>query len=191
MTSADEIVGSVAPPAGGSSLAGGADEIEHDRDTLRSVFGTFATGITVVTASGDTPMGMTANSFTSVSLSPPLALVCVDRKAAIHDAILADGLFAVSVLSSGQEQVAKYFASHSRPRGEQEFSAVDSVPGPCTGAPVLSGALAWVECRLTAVYDGGDHSIFLGSVLDLGHGTGSDALLFHGGRFHHIMPPAA
>ncbi|MEE4544639.1 flavin reductase family protein [Streptomyces sp. V4-01] len=189
MTSADEFVS--AAPAGGSPLAGGAEEIEHDRDTLRTVFGTFATGITVVTASGDTPMGMTANSFTSVSLSPPLALVCVERKAAIHDAILAEGVFAVSVLSSDQEHVAKYFASHSRPRGEQEFSAVDSSPGPCTGAPVLAGALAWVECRLTAVYDGGDHSIFLGSVLDLGHGTGSEALLYHGGRFHRILPHAA
>jgi flavin reductase (DIM6/NTAB) family NADH-FMN oxidoreductase RutF len=193
MTSADEIVSAApsAPPAGGSPLAGGADEIEHDRDTLRAVFGAFATGITVVTASGDSPMGMTANSFTSVSLSPPLVLVCVDRKAAIHDAVLAEGLFAVSVLASDQEQTAKYFASHSRPRGEQEFAAVDSVPGPCTGAPVLAGALAWVECRLSAVYDGGDHSIFLGSVLDLGHGTGSDALLYHGGRFHRIVPGAA
>jgi flavin reductase (DIM6/NTAB) family NADH-FMN oxidoreductase RutF len=56
---------------------------------------------------------------------------------------------------------------------------------------VLAGALAWVECRLSAVYDGGDHSIFLGSVLDLGHGTGSDALLYHGGRFHRIVPGAA
>ncbi len=206
MTSADEITSAarVTPPAGGSPLAGGApapvgqitqiadiEEIEHDRDTLRSVFGAFATGITVVTASPDSPMGMTANSFTSVSLSPPLALVCVDRKAAIHDAILAEGMFAVSVLSTEQEQVAKYFASHSRPRGEQEFAAVDSEPGPCTGAPVLSGALAWVECSLVAVHDGGDHSIFVGSVLDLGHGSGSEALLFHGGRFHRITSSAA
>ncbi|MFC4032416.1 flavin reductase family protein [Streptomyces polygonati] len=163
----------------------------HDRNELRSVFGAFATGITVVTASGDAPLGMTANSFTSVSLEPPLNLVCVDRTAAIHDVILRDKVFAVSVLSSGQERLATYFASHSRPRGDEEFALVDSVPGPRTGVPVLSGALAWMECRLAAVYDGGDHSIFLGSVLDLGRGTGEDALLFHGGRFHRLLPGAA
>jgi flavin reductase (DIM6/NTAB) family NADH-FMN oxidoreductase RutF len=160
-------------------------------DALRSVFGTFATGITVVTASSDAPLGMTANSFTSVSLSPPLVLVCVKRDAAMHAAILEDEMFAVSVLSSGQEQLAKYFANRKRPRGEEEFALHDWVPGSHSGAPILAGALAWMECRLTAVYDGGDHSIFLGSVLDLGRGTGDDALLFHGGRFHRLIPDAA
>lgn len=164
--------------------------LEHDRLLLRSVFGAFATGITVVTAAGDAPLGMTANSFTSVSLRPALALVCVDRRAAMHQAILAEGHFAVSVLSSEQEQVAAYFADHSRPRGDQEFALVDSTPGPRTGAPVVSGALAWMECRLSAVHDGGDHSIFLGEVLDLGRGTGSEALLFYGGGFHRLAPRA-
>jgi flavin reductase (DIM6/NTAB) family NADH-FMN oxidoreductase RutF len=180
MTRADQI------SASQLTTVDGQHEPRHSRDTLRSVFGSFATGITVLTAKGDTPLGMTANSFTSVSLSPPLTLVCVDREAAIHEAILKEELFAVSVLSSGQEQVAKYFATHSRPRGEQEFALIDSIPGSLTGAPVLSGALAWMECRLTAVYDGGDHSIFLGEVLDLGRGSGSDALLFHHGRFHRL-----
>ena len=160
-------------------------------DALRSVFGTFATGITVVTASSDAPLGMTANSFTSVSLSPPLVLVCVKRDAAMHAAILEDKMFAVSVLSSGQEQLAKYFANRKRPRGEEEFALHDWEPGRESGAPILSGALAWMECQLTAVYDGGDHSIFLGSVLDLGRGSGNDALLFHGGRFHRLVPDAA
>lgn len=172
--------------AGLTPLAGLPPGLRHDRALLRSVFGAFATGITVVTARSDAPLGMTANSFTSVSLSPPLALVCVDRKAAMHEAILSDGLFAVSVLSAKQEQVARYFADHDRPRGDQEFALVDAVPGRCTGAPILSDALAWVECRLTAVYDGGDHSIFLGSVLDLGRGSGSDALLFYSGGFHQL-----
>jgi flavin reductase (DIM6/NTAB) family NADH-FMN oxidoreductase RutF len=171
-----------------ASRNGTPHETRHSRDTLRSVFGTFATGITVVTTRGEAPLGMTANSFTSVSLSPPLVLVCVQRGAAMHEAILSSELFAVSVLSAGQEQLAKYFADRRRPRGEQEFALVDSVPGPSTGAPVLSGAMAWMECRLSAVYDGGDHSIFLGSVLDLGRGTGNEALLFHSGRFHQLVP---
>ncbi|MEW2548177.1 flavin reductase family protein [Streptomyces sp. NPDC047002] len=157
---------------------------------LRSVFGAFTTGITVVTALGDAPLGMTANSFTSVSLDPALVLVCVDRKAAIHDTIVRSGVFAVSVLAAHQEQLATYFATHSRPRGEQEFSPVDSAPGPRTGVPVLDGALAWMECRLTDTHDGGDHSIFIGAVLALGRVPGGDALLFHGGRFHRLKPDA-
>jgi len=168
-----------------------SDPPRHERQLLRSVFGAFATGITVVTARADAPLGMTANSFTSVSLTPALALVCVDRKAAMHKAILTGGLFAVSVLSCGQEQVASYFASHERPRGDQEFALVASTPGRRTGAPIVSGALAWMECRLAAVYEGGDHSIFLGEVLDLGHGSGSEALLFYGGAFHRLAPHTA
>jgi flavin reductase len=160
----------------------------HDRNELRGVLGKFATGITVVTAGRSAPRGMTANSFTSVSLSPPLILVCVLREAVMHDAIQESESFAVSMLSGRQEEVARHFANHKRPRGQQEFEVVDSTPGRHTGAPILSDTLAWLECRLAAVYDGGDHSIFLGEVLDLGHGTGDDALLFYGGGFHRLEP---
>jgi flavin reductase (DIM6/NTAB) family NADH-FMN oxidoreductase RutF len=170
------------PPAG--RLRG----VPPDPGQLRTVFGRFATGITVVTAGSSTPRGMTANSFTSVSLKPPLVLVCVLQEAAMHEAILECGSFAVSVLAAHQEPVARYFANRSRPRGEGEFAAVQSVPGAHTGAPLLSGALAWMECGLAAVYGGGDHSIFLGEVLDLGRSPGADALLFYGGGFHRLEP---
>jgi flavin reductase (DIM6/NTAB) family NADH-FMN oxidoreductase RutF len=160
--------------------------IVHDRNALRGVLGKFATGITVVTAGTSAPRGMTANSFTSVSLDPPLILVCVLRGAAMHEVILESEAFAVSVLSAGQEGVARHFADHRRPRGKQEFEVVDAVPGRYTGTPILSDALAWLECRLAAVYDGGDHSIFVGEVLDLGRGSGDDALLFYGGGFHRL-----
>ena len=156
------------------------------RSELRTVFGRFATGITVVTAGADTPHGMTANSFTSVSLDPPLILVCVVRQSAMHSAIIDGGAFTVSMLSAHQEKVARYFADSRRPRGDREFDVVDSTPGRYTGAPLLSGTLAWMECRLAAVYDGGDHSIFLGEVLDLGRGAGDDALLFYGGGFRRL-----
>jgi flavin reductase (DIM6/NTAB) family NADH-FMN oxidoreductase RutF len=161
-------------------------DVALTRGELRSVFGRFATGITVVTAGADEPRGMTANSFTSVSLDPPLILVCVLRQAAMHAAITDCGAFAVSMLSAHQEKVARYFADSSRPRGDREFDVVDSSPGRYTGAPVLSGALAWMECRLAAVYDGGDHSIFLGEILDLGRGAGDDALLFYSGGFRRL-----
>jgi flavin reductase (DIM6/NTAB) family NADH-FMN oxidoreductase RutF len=151
---------------------------------LRSVLGKFATGVTVVAAGRDAPCGMTANAFTSVSILPPLVLVCVNRSAAVHQAVLESGSFAVSVLSAHQEQVARYFASHSRPRGPAEFDSVDWSPGPSTGSPVINGALAWLDCDLADSYDGGDHVIFIGSVRDSGTGPAHDALLFFGGDFH-------
>ena len=157
-----------------------------DRSELRSVLGRFATGVTVVTAGQDEPRGMTANSFTSVSLDPALVLVCVVRTAAIHSVILAEGQFAISVLASHQDQVAKHFADHRRPRGDEEFAVVDWTPGRFTGAPVMVGALAWLECRVTAVHDGGDHSIFLGSVLGAERGPDRDALLYFGGGFRTL-----
>lgn len=158
-----------------------------DRNELRGVFGMFATGITVVTAKGENaPHGMTANSFTSVSLSPPLVLVCVLRDAAMHQAILEGDSFAISVLSTAQEPVARYFADRSRPRGDREFDVIDWRPGSHTGVPIVTGTLAWLECRLAAVYDGGDHSIFLGSVLDLGRSAKRNALLYFGGDFHRL-----
>lgn len=153
---------------------------------LRGVLGLFATGVVVVTAVRDGPCGMTANAFTSVSLEPPLVLVCIKHDAAIHQAILECQSFAVSVLGAHQEQVAKYFADHGRPRGSGEFALVQWMPAPRTGTPIVQGAIGWIECGLAEVHDGGDHSIFLGSVLNIGRGGGRDALLFFGGGFHRL-----
>jgi flavin reductase (DIM6/NTAB) family NADH-FMN oxidoreductase RutF len=170
-----------APPAQDAPVA-------HDPSELRGVLGTFATGVTVLTAHGGgaAPHGMTANLFTPVSLSPPLVLVCVLRDAAMHQAILRAQSFAISVLSTAQEPVARYFADRRRPRGDREFEVIDWSPGRRTGAPIVSGTLAWLECRLAAVYDGGDHSIFLGAVLDLGRSSQRNALLYFGGDFHRL-----
>lgn len=150
---------------------------------LRSVLGRFATGVTVVAAGQDTPCGMTANSFTSVSLLPPLILVCVNRNAAVYQAVLESGSFAVSVLSARQEHVARYFADHSRPRGAAEFDSIDWSAGPGTGSPIIADSLAWLDCSVAACHDGGDHVIFLGSVRASGCGPSHDALIFFGGRF--------
>jgi flavin reductase len=154
------------------------------KTALRKVLGRFATGVTVVTAGRSTPCGMTANAFTSVSLDPPLILVCVDRSAAIYNTVIADGGFGVSMLSADQEQVARYFADHSRPRGADEFAAVEWSPGPGTGAPILHGALAWLDCSLVTSHEAGDHEIFIGSVQASGFGPAGDALLFFSGAFH-------
>lgn len=178
------LVESLPPVAGPSPAPALAD---GDGRALRTVFGRFATGITVLAAGRAEPRGMTANSFTSVSIEPPLILVCVNKNASIRRAMLDARGFAVSVLSAGQERLARYFADRSRPRGAGEFGEVDWSPAPCTGSPVLHGALAWFDCALADVYDGGDHAIFLGSVLAGGCGPAQDALLFFGGRYHRTQ----
>lgn len=154
---------------------------------LRDVMSSFATGITVLTAGGDHCHGMTANAFSSVSLEPPMVLCCIARTAQMHEAILRSRHFGVNVLSAEQETVARHFASRDRARGMAQFDEVDWFPGRRSGAPLLSGSLAWLECELAEVYSGGDHSIFLGTVLDAAQRPG-EALLFFGGGFHHGMP---
>jgi flavin reductase (DIM6/NTAB) family NADH-FMN oxidoreductase RutF len=161
-----------------------ADPLDLSQTAFRAVLGRFATGVTVVGAGREPPRGMTANSFTSVSLRPPLVLVCVNRTASIHQAVLESESFAVSMLSARQEHVARYFADRSRPRGIAEFSAVGWSPAPSTGSPIVHGSLAWLDCALTAAYDGGDHAIFLGSVRASGCGSADDALLFFDGSYH-------
>ena len=154
---------------------------------LRDVMSNFATGITVLTAGGDHCHGMTANAFSSVSLQPPMVLCCVARTAQMHEAILRTRHFGVSVLSAEQENLARYFASKNRPPGLAQFEQVEWFPARRSGAPLLAGSLAWLECELAEVYHGGDHSIFLGTVLDAARRAG-DALLFFGGGFHQGMP---
>jgi flavin reductase len=161
----------------------------QDGTALRQVMGQFATGITVVSVGGAEPHGMTANAFTSVSLDPPLVLLCVQRTANLHEAIRQSGSFAVSILAAHQEREARIFATHRRPR-TGEFAAVDVACGPYSGAPVFCGALAWLECELTASHDGGDHSIFIGQVRTLGRGPAGNALLHFDGSYRRLAVEA-
>lgn len=155
-----------------------------DAKVLRRAFGAFATGVTVVTVGGSVAHGMTANSFTSVSLDPPLVLVCVDREAVMHANLSAAGCFGVSVLAADQEDVARYFANRRRPLGMAQFESVAWHAGQLTAAPLIDGAAAHFECGLWQAYDGGDHTIFLGQVLSLDRRPDADVLVFHNGAFH-------
>ena len=150
---------------------------------LRDVMSNFATGITVLTAGGEHCHGMTANAFSSVSLDPPMVLCCIARTAQMHDALLETRYFGVSVLSADQEHLARYFADRGRPAGMTQFDEVEWTPARRSGAPLLDGSLAWLECEVAQVYHGGDHSIFLGTVLDATRRDG-EALLFFDGDFH-------
>ncbi|GLY39710.1 oxidoreductase [Amycolatopsis sp. NBRC 101858] len=153
---------------------------------LRQVMAQFATGVTVLTAGGEDAHGMTANAFSSVSLEPPMVLCCVSKAARMHTAIVTAGSFGVNILAADQQDTSKYFADWRRPDGMAQFEAVGYTPGSRTGAPLLHGALAWLECELAQVVAGGDHSIFLGRVVATSRGTGEDALVFYSGSYHHI-----
>jgi len=153
---------------------------------LRQVMGQFATGVTVLTVGGEAAHGMTANAVTSVSLDPPLVLCCVSRAARLHASVVAAGSFAVNILASDQQSLSKYFADWRRPDGMAQFEAASCTLGAQTGAPLLTGALGWLECEVAQVFEGGDHSIFLGRVVAANRGAGEDALVFYGGGYHHV-----
>jgi flavin reductase (DIM6/NTAB) family NADH-FMN oxidoreductase RutF len=147
---------------------------------LRRALGAFATGVTVVTTGGPAgDYGVTANSFTSVSLEPPLVLVCLRRRSRGRALIAAHGSFAVNVLTAEQERLGRRFAS--RDRGSGMFAGIEHRRG-ATGAPILAGA-AHLECRLAGLHGAGDHVIVVGHVLDLAVDPGALPLLFHAGRF--------
>ncbi|MFN7398248.1 MAG: flavin reductase family protein [Sandaracinobacter sp.] len=132
-----------------------------DHRALRDAFGCFATGITIVTSfdEGGTPVGFTANSFTSVSLDPPLLLVCPGKSASSLPAIRKTGLFGVSVLSSGQRAVAERFAK----RGVDRFAEGEWVESE-SGILLLEGACANFACKLAQDIDAGDHQLLLGRI---------------------------
>ncbi|OPG01767.1 flavin reductase [Microbispora sp. GKU 823] len=161
---------------------------EVDAKALRQAFGSFATGVTVVTTGGPIPHAMTANSFTSVSLDPALLLVCVDRAAVMHGCLAESGLFGVSVLAAHQEAEARHFANRHRTLGAAQFDNVPWTPGPLTGTPLIDNAIARFECELWRSYDGGDHTVFIGRVLSVDHEADGDALVVYKSRFRQIMP---
>jgi flavin reductase (DIM6/NTAB) family NADH-FMN oxidoreductase RutF len=132
---------------------------------FRRVAGRFTTGISVVaTSHGGVDHAMTVSAFTSVSLHPVLVLICVEKITRFHEAVLASGSWTVSVLSDDAADVSRWFAEKGRPTGRQMADYAHH-PGPSTGMPVLDQAMAVLECRTRAVYDGGDHDILLGDVV--------------------------
>ena len=137
-----------------------------DPNRLREAFGSFLTGVTIVTTvDGDgTPAGFTANSFTSVSLDPPLLLVCLGRTADCFDAFAAADKFAVNILAADQQDLSNLFAQEN----VEKFTGVGLRENP-TGSPILRDSCAWFDCELERQLDGGDHIILLGRVRALGN----------------------
>jgi flavin reductase (DIM6/NTAB) family NADH-FMN oxidoreductase RutF len=155
----------------------------HDPRTLRDALGSFATGVTVVTCltRDGSPAGLTVNSFTSVSLDPPLLLVCLAKPAVSAAALIEATQFAVNVLQTGQQPASIRFAT----RDEDRFG---TTPWSCgeAGAPILKDSLGVFECERHAVYDGGDHHILVGQVTKASFDTSLDPLLYFRGSYRRL-----
>jgi 3-hydroxy-9,10-secoandrosta-1,3,5(10)-triene-9,17-dione monooxygenase reductase component len=131
---------------------------------FRDVLGRFASGVTVVTSmSGGAPVGMTCQSFSSVSLNPPLVMFIPARTSRAWPAIQRSGKFCVNFLAHGQEDLSNTMAS----RGVDKFADVAWSPSRETGSPLLDGTLAYVDCQIHTVHEAGDHYVVIGRVLDL------------------------
>jgi 3-hydroxy-9,10-secoandrosta-1,3,5(10)-triene-9,17-dione monooxygenase reductase component len=155
-----------------------------DAARYRQVLGHFPTGVTVITAAGaDGPAGLCVGSFASVSLDPPLVAFFAGDNSTSWPKIRAAGHYCVNILSDDQEDVARVFAG----KGEDKFAGIGWRPSVATGAPVINDVLAWIDCRIGAVHEAGDHWIVVGRVADLeiGH-EGGPLVFFRGGfgRYH-------
>ncbi|MFH8366951.1 flavin reductase family protein [Streptomyces sp. NPDC018031] len=157
-----------------------------DTQRFRHVMGQFLTGVTVVTARGeDGPHGTTVNSFTSLSLEPPLILICLRDGSRTAAVVSAAGAFTVNILGRGQAELGARFATSGRRSGAAAFADVPHRTG-ATGAPILAGTLGHLDCAVTGTVPAGDHTIFIAEVLDLdavAEPAESHPLAFHRGRF--------
>ena len=162
--------------------------ISHNSAMFRRVAGTFATGVTVVTVEREPGQvhGMTANSFTSVSLDPLLVSVCVDHDARLLSFLKAQRRFGVSILGVGQQELSQHFAKGEQtPEAEQRLG-IRFVWTP-DGVPLLEEALAHLACNVVAEYPAGDHTIFIGEVESMDCREG-EPLLFHRGQYRRLAP---
>lgn len=151
---------------------------------LRQAMTRMSSGVAIVTAAWQgRPHAMTATAVCSVSLDPPLVLVCVGRTSRFHPAVLGAGRWGVSLLSRDQEALARHFSNRGRDLSTQ-FDGVPHRVGRRTGAPLLDHTLAWLECETVAVHDGGDHSIVVGRVVDAsGEGAPGQPLTYYQGSY--------
>jgi flavin reductase len=152
-----------------------------DSKKQRTILGHFATGVTVVTTGGIAGKhGLTANAVASLSLDPPLVLVAVDRHAATLEYLRQNRCFAVNILRRDQEYLSRRFATP----GPKEFGDLN-VTNAVTGAPILPGCLAFIDCQVVEILPGGDHEIFVGEIV-AGEQLGGEPLLYYGGGYRRI-----
>lgn len=158
-------------------------------DEFKGALRRFAAGVTVVTArAGQEDVGITVSAFCSLSLNPPRVLVCIQKGAAMHETLTEAGAFGVTLLAGGQDELSNRFAGRF-PRDQDRFADLAIARAPVSGAAWLPGGLAWLDCAVVAVHDGGDHSIFVGEVQGVslnGERDAHDALLYLAGRYRKV-----
>ena|SRR5215813_11554256 len=154
-----------------------------DSKDLRNMLGRFATGVTVVTTQDKDGQkyGITANAFTSVSLDPPLVLVCIDRNAQCYPCFEESKVFVVNILSHKQEEISRRFAT----KGIDKFEGIGWRAAP-NGVPFIEGAVGHVECKVVARHEGGDHAIYLAEVVAGSISDDDEPLLFFRGKYHRL-----
>lgn len=157
-----------------------------DSVVYRKVLGQFATGVTLITTKVDGgPWAMTANSFTSISLNPPIVMVAVTHGLTTNAAIKENQAFAVNILASDQTELAKRFGGRNRP--PDPFADVKLHMGE-SGSPLIDGCLAYVDCQLLDHTDQGDHTVFFGEVVDMAIEERGDPLLYYNSGYARIEP---
>lgn len=152
---------------------------------FRDALGWFTTGVAVITAQADNepPIGITVNSFSSVSLDPPLVLWCLDKGSDTFETFERADHFAVNVLHRGHQDLSNRLAK----KGDHALEGLEVAVGD-SGCPRLSDILAHFECKIVARHDAGDHVIFVGEVLDFSAAEEGEPLLYHRGRYHELLP---
>ena len=152
-----------------------------NKDEFRNALSRFISGVTVVTTLGqeNQPAGITVSAFSSVSLEPPLVLACIDKRASLHDLLTEGSYFAVNILADDQQDVSRLFAS----KDEDRFDGAAYRWG-VSGAPLLDGALACIECRVVHAYPGGDHTIIVGEVESTSIAEDKPLAYYRGGYAH-------
>jgi 3-hydroxy-9,10-secoandrosta-1,3,5(10)-triene-9,17-dione monooxygenase reductase component len=150
---------------------------------FRDVLGRYASGVTVITTvSNGEPIGMTCQSFMSVSLTPPLVMFSPAKTSRAWPRIQASGRFAVNFLGEGQQELSNTMAS----RGTDKFAGVEWTPAPATGSPLFAGTVGYVDCGIHAVYEAGDHFLVLGLVEDLQVNDADAPLLYFQGKYRGL-----
>jgi flavin reductase len=164
---------------------------DEERRRLRSLMARFATGVTVVAARhGPLLAGMTANAIATISIDPPLMMASIARKAETHVAILGSHAFGVSVLAHDQLPLAECFAQPTTARKLTRFCDAAWHEAE-TGSPILDGALAYFDCRLTTHQDGGDHAIFLGEIVAAGYREDAAPLIWYASGYRRLADEPA
>ena len=161
---------------------------DEERSRLRSMMGRFATGVTVVAARhGPLLAGMTANGIASISIDPPLMMASIGERSETHRAIVGSHAFAVSVLADDQRPLAECFAQPTTAAKLTRFCDAEWHEAE-TGSPILEGAIAYFDCRLTDRHPGGDHTIFVGEIVAAGYREDAAPLLWFGSRYRRLAP---